>query len=307
MPVTLGMDFIEGHLGTRETLIERLDAFTAAGNGIGPKAVYWTTQWGGDHRGQWPADFPTEVLTDFAARGIVGIINFTPDGLGRDNICQRIADGEFDIYLTQYAEAARAFGKKVILRPPWEMNGNWFFWSPGIAGNTTASYIAAWRHMYLLMKTIAPNIEFFWCAASSNYTDLALCYPGDNYVQYTGIDLYKMPNNTGTFLTIADKWLPKVQAVGNKPIILGEVGVSNVFDYDTRRAFIRGPEGYTDVVNKYPKVKCIVYFNIDATAVNEPDGRDWRLDTAPSIQYPYKQQSAMPAFQGTLSGWTIKA
>ena len=49
---------------------------------------------------------------------------------------QNIIKGKHDAYIRDWARAAKAFGRPVVVRFAHEMNGNWFPWSIGNHGNT---------------------------------------------------------------------------------------------------------------------------------------------------------------------------
>jgi hypothetical protein len=51
------------------------------------------------------------------------------------------------------------------------------------------------------------------------------------------------------------------------------------------------------VRTKWPRLKAIVYLNIDLTGVGHPD---WRLTTPPAAMDAYKAVAAKVIFQGTI-------
>lgn len=310
------MDFKEGHVGTFDSLIARIDSFTTQNNDISPKAIAWNCVWGGDWRGQWTKDFPSTLLTSLAERGIIGVINWIPDNVGHENICQRIADGEFDAYLAEWATTAKVWGGNVIVRTMWEMNGKWFFWSYPNNGNTYDNWKAAWRRMYVIVRGIAPNVSFFWCPNASD--GMENYWVGDSYCQYTGIDTYKWaPPQTSAatqFMDISDTWIEKLRnlpadplfpnlGTSKKNIIIGETAVSNLHEGTVRRQFLRhGTEGFLAEARKRGKLVCIIYFNLDANELGElRPGRDWRLDTEPDMLYAWKTLSSDPDSQGSFT------
>src|SRR5436853_485094 len=72
----------------------------------------------------------------------------TTGGVGRPAYALRaIAAGEHDAYVREWARAAAAWGGPLYLRFAHEMNGDWYPWSVGVNGNTSADYQAAWRHV----------------------------------------------------------------------------------------------------------------------------------------------------------------
>ncbi len=76
-----------------------------------------------------------------ADHGAVPLVQMDPD----DVSIAAIASGQYDGYLSSYAEAVRAYGHPVILSFGHEMNGDWYSW--GYRHTSPAVFVAAWRHI----------------------------------------------------------------------------------------------------------------------------------------------------------------
>ncbi len=88
--------------------------------------------------------------------------------------------------------------KPVQIRFAHEMNGNWYKWSQG----STDEYKANWQRVYRIIKGytdasgkkiegIAPNVLMNWAPFAYNVgKPYDQYYPGDEYVDIVGIDLY---------------------------------------------------------------------------------------------------------------------
>ena len=117
------------------------------------------------------------------------------------------------------------------------MNGNWFPWSEGVNGNQPGEFVAAWRHVHdIFDRGRAPtNVTWVWCPnvdPDSTCSDLASLYPGDDYVDWTGLDGY----NWGTNPAKPDRWRSFDRALQptyneiadtiapSKPMMIGEIG-----------------------------------------------------------------------------------
>ncbi len=89
-------------------------------------------------------------------------------------------------------------GRKVpiILRPYHEMNGDWFWW--GDASCSPTDYIALWRRTVHLLRDQHKLRQILY-AYSPNIVDSELTYlkyyPGDDYVDLLGIDIYDHNNS----------------------------------------------------------------------------------------------------------------
>ncbi len=114
--------------------------------------------------------------------------------------------GAHDAYLTQEADAVKAYNGVVYIRPWAEMNGDWQDFQPTASGSaqfggTPAEFIAAWQHVVNVFRTAgATNVRWVFNPTSDTYaetTDVATIWPGAGYVDVLGIDGYNWGNGGG--------------------------------------------------------------------------------------------------------------
>ena len=77
-----------------------------------------------------------------------------------------------------------------VIRPGWEFNGSWFSWS---AMSNPGSYAAYFRQIVTSMRSVpGQNFKFEWNPSLGVASGLApdRAYPGDQYVDYVGEDIY---------------------------------------------------------------------------------------------------------------------
>ena len=165
---------------------------------------------------------------------------------------QNIIKGKHDTYIRDWAKAAKAFGRPVVVRFAHEMNGNWFPWSIGNHGNTPGSFVKAWRHVVNEVRAVgARNVKFLWSPYNAESGGYAPFYPGNAYVDYVGVTSLNWGNERW-------RWLPDLlsrpmsvlrnvsRTSGNplgKPVILPEVGSNHLGG--AKADWIRS--GYTQV------------------------------------------------------------
>jgi beta-mannanase len=126
------------------------------------------------------------------------------------------------------------------IRTAWEHNGDWFPWQC-ISSSCLADFIGAFRHFVTSFRSASPRFRFTFCpnvgAASATYP-LEDSYPGDDYVDVIGIDLYAgwYPNNAISpeqrWQYELDRqyglnWLVSFAKAHNKPIAIPEWGVGD--------------------------------------------------------------------------------
>lgn len=200
----------------------------------------------------------------------------------------QIAAGDQDATLNQYAKDLAGWNHTFLLRLFPEMNGSWEPYSPGYNGNTVAQFIAAWRHVYTLFhQDGASNVKFIWNPdklLTHQPVSLARLWPGSNYVDWVGFDVYMDGDAVKTIASARAATLPSVQAIRrftNKPLIIPEIGIANT---------ARKPIWIGNSVRGLASLgaKAIVWFNEAPT-----QSSDWRLDSS---------ASALAAARRTLAG-----
>lgn len=168
-----------------------------------------------------------------------------PEGFGSsfDGVVAKFLEGgEFrQEYIKRLARAAKLFNNLVdsqgnsipVLFRPWhEMNGNFFFWGEDF--RTTDEYTQLWKdtvrilseefNVHNLIYVYAPNLV-------SNRSEYLRNYPGDQFVDMLGVDVYDFRNRN--FLNNTIRNLQIVEAVANEKnmlFALTETGLENVVD-----------------------------------------------------------------------------
>jgi hypothetical protein len=247
--------------------------------------------------------FPEAEMESIRAHGSMPFFSWasqaTPASLDQPDF--QLADviaGTYDSYIREFAEGARDWGHPFFLRFNWEMNGSWFAWSEGVNGNQPGEYVTAWRHVHDIFTQVgATNATWVWCPnvdPESKLQDLASLYPGDAYVDWTGLDGY----NWGANPARPDKWrsfdsLFKAtydRIVGTiapaKPLIISEVGSS---EYGGSKA-----EWIADALKSartnYPQLRGLLWFE------KFDDGMDWPIETSTSATAAFAEGIQNPSY-----------
>lgn len=105
----------------------------------------------------------------------------------------RAAAGEFDKYWKQLAESLVSGGlPNAVIRPGWEFNGTFYDWSA--TGDTgAAQYAEYFRRIVRAMRSVpGADFSFSWCMVQerAGSLDLEKAYPGDDFVDDIGFDVY---------------------------------------------------------------------------------------------------------------------
>ena len=254
-------------------------------------------------------EFPTEPMEDVRAHGSIPVLSWSsqsiPSSLDEPDFqLGDVIEGRYDDFIREFATEAREWGHPFFLRFNWEMNGDWFPWAEGVNGNSSGQYVAAWRHVHDLFNAAgATNASWVWCPfvdPAGSMTDLASLYPGDEYVDWTGLDGYNWGTNPAaphgwrsfddlfakTYAEIAEGIAP------GKPLMIGETGSSE--QGGDKAAWIR--DALSRIPVAYPQVRALLWFD------KYDDGMDWPIETSSTATSAFAEGIGQPVYVGASYG-----
>jgi hypothetical protein len=175
-----------------------------------------------------------------ASRRLVITQDLVPSDIQSTDWLDAGASGAYTQYATALAQnlVNAGLGSSIIRLAP-EANGTWFADSLGSTPAQWALWDRFWDQTVAAMRSVpGANFQFDWCV-SARYRDLPLSeiYPGDQYVDIVGVDVYD-DGNIGT--TGAARWSTLMNApdgleavvdfaaAHGKPISIPEWGVNTV-------------------------------------------------------------------------------
>jgi len=172
----------------------------------------------------WYVPFPARFAATSANDGAVPLVQMDPDRVD----LARIVSGRYDGYLSEYAEAVRAYRHPVILSFGHEMNGDWYSWGHG--HTAPAEFVAAWRHIVTLFRALgARNVTWLWTVNIINNThggaipSPGAWWPGSSYVDWVGIDGYYL-KPSWKFAPLFGPTIAAVRKLTLDPILIAETG-----------------------------------------------------------------------------------
>ena len=270
--------------------LDSLDALTTFENDAKKKVsiVMWYQGWGLTDGTQ---NFQTSWMDNIRNHGSIPMVTWEPwlytDPAGTNQPqyqLSKIISGTFDLYITKWADDSKAWGHPYFLRFAPEMNGNWFPWSEQVNGNQPGEYVLAWRHVHDIFTTEgvtsvtwvwSPNVEY------PGSTPLEGLYPGDEYVDWLGIDGYNWgtvphPDVTGweTFSEVFTQTYTHITALSTKPLMVAETASTE--QGGCKANWITDAYS-TQIPSNFEKIKAIIWFN-------ENKETDWRIESSPAAQ-----------------------
>lgn len=145
---------------------------------------------------------------------------------------------KFDLWLDRVADFLKSIkhkGKRIpiIFRPYHEMNGSWFWWGDPHA--TSVDYVKLWQYTVTKLRDEHKlhNLLYTYSPNKLNPDDYYMkFYPGDDYVDILGIDIYDFNDSTGYVTSIVnDLALVKQLATNrNKLYAFTETGFEKIPD-----------------------------------------------------------------------------
>jgi beta-mannanase len=182
-----------------------------------------------------------------------------------------IANGQCDEFLRKAGKNLSKIDKPFYLLFAWEMNNKDLPWSIPYTTSTPQEFQSAWRHIHtILEKEEAKNI--IWVFAPNTYAsgtpEYIDMYPGDAYVDWTGIDGYNWGESqswsnwssfSGTFTT---SYRHLVSIAPSKPIMIAEF---NTTDKGGDKAGWYKEALTKEIPYNFPQIKAIVLYNEDRT------------------------------------------
>lgn len=172
-----------------------------------------------------------------------------------------------DAYLASLAKGLANTGIPVFIRFASEMNGRWVKYN----GNPKL-YREKFQLVARKMHELAPNVAMVWCPYATPIDNIAAYYPGDGAVDWVGVNIYSVTyydqkmGQPGYHDHPVDK-LDYIydRYAKTKPIMVGEFGATHfsaVENSPTVAFAVRTIKGmYESLPRRYPRVKCINYFN----------------------------------------------
>ncbi len=249
-------------------------------------------------------NFPVMWTTSVRNRGSIPLITWEPWASKGNNeptfALRNIIAGNFDVYIRQWAQDAKAWGYPLFLSFAPEMNGDWFPWSERVNGNRAGEFVQLWRHVHAIFTAIgATNVTWIWSPNINYYGSAGLSelYPGDAYVDWTAMDGFNWGVVPGhkKWLTFSQVFAPtyeNILKITQKPMMIAEAGSSekggNKAAWITDAYSVALPENF-------PQVKAVIWFN-------EVTQEDWRVESSQTALKAFAKEMQSSLYASNIYG-----
>ncbi len=247
--------------------------------------IMWYQGWGLQDGTQ---NFEPTWMDNVRNHGSIPLVTWEPwlytQGVNQANYSlESIINGSHDAYITQWAEASKAWGHPYFLRFAPEMNGYWFPWSELANGNKAGQYVQAWRHVHnIFTKLGVKNVSWVWCpnVVFPGNIPLQGLYPGSSYVDWIGMDGYNWANvgkghQPKTFSQLFQHTYNILLGMSlHKPMMVAETACTNTQVNEANWI----TSAFTVQLPKYfPQIKAFIWFNQNKET-------DWRVESSSAAQ-----------------------
>ncbi len=232
--------------------------------------------------------FPTANVNMIWRHGSIPMIYWSPwdkpyeEMHGPDKFSlTNILAGQWDDYIDQWAEGARAFGQPLLVSFANEMNGSWFPWSglfygggipiPGQKDKFQGPERFKKAHRYIVDRVRAKGatnirwvyqlMDYGYPQESWNYSDDY--YPGAKYVDWLALSVYGeqfLREPWAPILPLLDWPYTEVcQLDPTKPVMLAEWGCGEFPGKGSKAQWIK--EGFELMRTRFPRIKAAVFWH----------------------------------------------
>ncbi len=256
--------------------IEEFEQMVGKHQAIIASSSYWGEQ-----------DFPTANLNLIWRHHSVPLVFWSPwdkpyaqdRGPDRFSLTEIIA-GKWDAYIDKWGDAAREFGKPMIVSFANEMNGTWFPWSGIFYGADSwneasnnwqgpQTYRDAYRHVVdRVRRRGASNVQ--WMFHTNNYpypydvwNMAGAYYPGKDYVDWLGLSVYGQQFKDEPWANVQSlvdwPYEEMCRLDPDKPIMIAEWATGEFPHAGNKAAWIS--EALNLFLTRYPRIKAAVYWH----------------------------------------------
>jgi hypothetical protein len=210
--------------------------------------------------------FPTAQLQAVRDHGSISVLSWSTMKSGdygsADTTLSAVIAGRHDDWIRTFATAAAAWGKPFFLRFNWEMNGDWFPWGASYGANRSSQYVKAWRHVHDIFAAAgATNVTWVWCPVADKHhvePHIKALYPGDDYVDWTGIDGYNTNKPWRSFSDVIGTTYDEIASLApDKPMMIGETGSTEAGG--DKAAWIS--DMFDALPRRFPKIRALLWWN----------------------------------------------
>jgi beta-mannanase len=202
--------------------------------------------------------------------------------------------GRYDDSIAAWARGAKGWRRPFFLILDVEMNGPWEPYGPA-NGNEPADFVHAWRHIHDVFAAVgATNVTWVWCPnidPGGHFVPYKDLYPGDNYVDWTGLDGYDFDGTASFFSLFSSSYAALLRLAPRKPVMLSQMGA----DEATGKKAAWITDAFAQLPRRFPRIEAVLWFN---WRIFE-QGRylNWEIESSPGAEHAFRDAIASPYYR----------
>ncbi|MEK6934351.1 MAG: nucleotidyltransferase domain-containing protein [Nanoarchaeota archaeon] len=205
--------------------------------------------------------------------------------------CAEILRGTYDTELRLFCEILKKMSIPTFLRIGYEFNE--------LNKYNHTEFIASWRYLTNKLKEFKiDNVATVWCscpAMSKNINEIMAFYPGDEHVDWFGIDILGAKNFKNDKLT--EEFIREAEE-HKKPVMIGECSAIRTNFSNEENAWNSWFALFFEWLYKHPIIKAFCYINWDWCTHGEK-WKEWgnsRIQTNENLRKRYVEELSKSIF-----------
>lgn len=176
------------------------------------------------------------------------------DAEGKDKTLE-VLEGKYENDLDEFFKTIKEYKNPVFVRIGYEFDKKGKY--------NPENFVKAWRHIVDKMKNMEiNNVATIWCACPFNGTEhVEQFYPGNEYVDWFGIDVFPARWLTGEYKPVED--FLELAKKYKKPVMVGESTAAEVGVLNGEKSWNEWFKPYFEWIQNHPIIKAFCYINWD--------------------------------------------
>lgn len=244
----------------------------------------------------WSENFDGNVARRLHNAGYLPEFTWQPQTGSGGVAFQDVVNGQYDSYIDTNAQAVKNLGFPIRISLAPEMNADWSPWGVGINGNNDQNERQFFQHVVQKFRDAgATNVSWIWSPNVEPWNALysyAQLYPGNDYVDYVGLDGYNWGTSQSwsewqTFKQVYESSYNELIQVSSKPVLLMEVASAEAGG--NKADWIR--DMIQNLDHGFSRIVGFTWFDINKET-------DWRIDSS---------QASKDSFRSSVLGSTASS
>ena len=176
-------------------------------------------------------------------------------GLDKEDITKEVSDGDYDADIEKLLKTFKKINNPIFLRLGYEFDKKDKY--------NPETFVRAWKHIFDKLRDMKiNNVAMVWCVCPFNGTEpVEQFYPGENYVDWIGIDVFYSRHITGNYKPVED--FLELAKKYKKPVMVGESTAAEVGVLNGEKSWNEWFKPYFEWIQNHPIIKAFCYINWD--------------------------------------------